>query len=93
VAQFLEDVKEGKVEKHIDTEKDKKEKEVKYVNVLKLTAENYNQTLADNRVVFVEYYSPNCGHCVRFAPEYEKLATKVKEEGLGFVVAAADLVT
>ncbi len=62
------------------------------MNVLKLTAENYNQTLADNRYVFVEYYSPNCGHCVRFAPEYEKLATKVKEEGLGFVVAAADLV-
>lgn len=92
MAQFLDDVKEGKVEKHIDTEKDKKDKEVKYINVLKLTAENYNQTIADNRVVFVEYYSPNCGHCVRFAPEYEKLATKVKEEGLGFVVAAADLV-
>lgn len=93
VAQFLEEVREGKVEKHIDTEKDKKEKEVKYVNVLKLNAENYNQTLADNRYVFVEYYSPNCGHCVRFAPEYEKLASKVKEEGLGFVVAAVDLVT
>ncbi len=93
VAQFLEEVREGKVEKLVDTEKDKKEREVKYVNVLKLTADTYNQTLADNKYLFVEYYSPNCGHCVRFAPEYEKLATRVKEESLGFAVAAVDLVT
>lgn len=66
---------------------------MKYVNVLKLTAETYNATIKDNKFVFVEYYSPNCGHCVRFAPEYEKLATKVKEDGLGFVIAAVDLVT
>lgn len=61
--------------------------------MLKLTADTYNQTLKDNKYVFIEYYSPNCGHCVRFAPEYEKLATKVKEESLGFVVAAVDLVS
>jgi protein disulfide-isomerase A1 len=66
---------------------------VKYVNVLKLNGENYNDTIKNNKYVFVEYYSPNCGHCVKFAPEYEKLATKVKEDGLSFVIAAVDLVT
>lgn len=44
-------------------------------------------------MVFVEYYSPSCGHCVRFAPEYDQLALKVKEEGLNIVIAAVDLVT
>lgn len=92
ITQFLEDVKEGKIPKYIDTEKDKKDKEVKYVTVVKLTAETYNSTIKDNKHVFIEYYSPSCGHCVRFAPEYEKLATKVKEEGLPFVIAAVDLV-
>lgn len=41
----------------------------------------------------MEYYSPSCGHCVRFAPEYDQLALKVKEEGLNIVIAAVDLVT
>lgn len=59
----------------------------------KLNAETYNSTLQNNKYVFVEYYSPNCGHCVSFAPEYEKLAAKVKENGLDYVIAAVDLVT
>lgn len=86
-------MKEGKVEKHIDHEKAEEKKEIKYVNVNKLNAQTYNETLSNNKYVFVEYYSPNCGHCVNFAPEYEKLAAKVKEEGLEYVIAAVDLVT
>lgn len=93
MSQFIEDSQNGKLEKYIDTETEKKENEIKYENVNKLNAETYNSTLQNNKYVFVEYYSPNCGHCVRFAPEYEKLAAKVKEEGLDYVIAAVDLVT
>jgi hypothetical protein len=41
----------------------------------------------------VEYYSPSCGHCIRFAPDYDLLAKKVKEENKGYIIAAADLAT
>lgn len=53
--------------------------------------ETYQSTLENNKFVFVEYYSATCGHCVRFAPEYEELATKLKAENSEFVVAAVDL--
>lgn len=56
-----------------------------------MTAETYKQTLKDNKIVFVEYYTPGCGHCIRLAPEYENLATKVKNDGLPYVIAAVDL--
>lgn len=33
------------MEKLIDSDKDKKDKEIRYANVVKLTKDNYNQTL------------------------------------------------
>lgn len=39
----------------------------------------------------MKFYSPSCGHCIRFAPEYDKLAAKVKEEGGAYVIAAVDM--
>jgi len=56
-----------------------------------LNNENYKSTLENNKFVFVEYYSATCGHCVRFAPEYEELATKLKAENSEFVIAGVDL--
>lgn len=34
----------------------------------------------DARFLLVEYYSAWCGHCQRFAPEYEILATRARTE-------------
>ena len=59
--------------------------------MVKLTEENYNQTLEDSKYIFVEYYSNTCGHCVSFAPEYEKLATQLKGDKSEYVIAAVDL--
>lgn len=39
----------------------------------------------------MEYYSNTCGHCVSFAPEYEKLATQLKGDKSEYVIAAVDL--
>ena len=94
MAQFLEDVTAGNVEKFHGGEKaeeDHKPSKIEYVNVIKLTNETYNDTLKNNKFVFVEYYSPSCGHCARFAPDYEKLATQLKESNSEFVIAAVDM--
>ncbi len=61
------------------------------MNVVKLTNETYHETLRNNKYVFVEYYSSTCGHCVKFAPDYEQLATKLKAENSQFLIAAVDL--
>ena len=34
----------------------------------------------EKRFILVEYYSAWCGHCQRFAPEYEELATRARTE-------------
>jgi hypothetical protein len=39
----------------------------------------------------VEYYSPHCYHCVKFAEEYESIGSYFKEQGSNVVVAALDL--
>lgn len=31
-----------------------------------------------NKHAVIEIYSPHCGHCMKFKPEYEALAKKVK---------------
>ena len=66
-------------------------KKVEYTNVVKLTTETYNDTIKNNKYVFIEYYSPTCGHCVQFAPEYEALATKLQGEDSKYIIAAVDL--
>jgi len=37
----------------------------------------------------VEYYSPNCKHCVNFAPDYDKIGAHFKESEV--VIAAVDV--
>lgn len=59
--------------------------------MVKLTNETHNSTIENNKIVLVEYYSKNCGHCIKFAKEYEELATEVKEAGLEFVIAGVDM--
>lgn len=37
----------------------------------------------------MEYYSPNCKHCVNFAPDYDKIGAHFKESEV--VIAAVDV--
>ena len=99
LAKFVEDVEAGKIEKFHDENKEKEAKEknnnqkkIEYNAVRQLTEDTYNETLSSNDYVFVEYYSPTCGHCVQFAPEYEKLAEKFNASDSKYVIAAVNMV-
>lgn len=62
-----------------------------YKHVTKLTSSNFSKTISENDFVFVEFYSPSCGHCVRFVQDYDKIAAEVKSQGINAVVAAVDI--
>lgn len=61
--------------------------DIEYESVRMLDAGSYNSTLQENRFVLVEYYSPHCGHCTRFAKDYDRVAAQLSGE---VVVAAVD---
>jgi thiol-disulfide isomerase/thioredoxin len=46
----------------------------KALEVIQLTSRNFGKHLSDGNVWLIEFYSPNCGHCVEFAPTYAEIA-------------------
>jgi protein disulfide-isomerase A1 len=58
--------------------------------VQELTKANFMTTLALNPVTMVEYYAPWCGHCKKFASDYEDIAAVLSDAGV--MVAKVDCV-
>ena len=50
--------------------------------VLELTKENFEETITNNDIVFIDFWAPWCGPCKSFAPIYEEVAEK--NEGVVF---------
>ncbi|XP_068200117.1 protein disulfide-isomerase A4 [Antennarius striatus] len=95
-----EEVKEEETEDDLDDDDDDDDDdeegeeddiEVKEENgVMILTDSNYDTFMAGKDTVLIEFYSPGCGHCIRFAPEYEKIAQTLKKSDPPIPVVKVD---
>nr|BAN65209.1 protein disulfide-isomerase [Babesia bovis] len=55
--------------------------------VVELTEHTIHKFISDNDAVLVKFYAPWCMHCQSLAPEYEKAAKQLSEEGSEIILA------
>lgn len=51
-------------------------------DIVQVTESSYEQFAADNEAFVISFTAPWCGHSRALKPEYEKLATQLKRDGL-----------
>ena len=59
-------------------------------DLLSLSSTDFQNTVSTNPYVLVMFYSPDCGHCKAFRPEYDKLPDMLAD--MGVVVADVNCV-
>ena len=50
--------------------------------VLNLTQLNFDETIANNEIVIIDFWAPWCGPCLQFAPTFKETSEKV--DGVAF---------
>jgi len=59
-------------------------------SIIELTGDDFDKFIKENTAALIEFYSPGCGNCKSFAPEYEKLAQILKKTNRPCVVGRID---